>query len=155
MKFSKLLILGLILLLPTLAMADSASEKEAAKLLDSMGMEQLLEKSMDQMLNVQLQQNPGLEPFKEIISTFLDKYMSYKSLKSDLLQMYAEEFSASELKEINAFYATEVGKKTIQKMPVLMAKGGRLGSSRIQEHIDELQSAIAAESQRLQENTDK
>ncbi len=155
MKISKLIIFGLILLLPTLAVADSASEKEAEKLLDTMGMEQLLERSMDQMLRVQLQQNPGLVPFKEIIKTFLATYMSYDSLKPDLLKMYAAEFSASELKEINAFYATDVGKKTIQKMPTLMAKGGQIGSSRIQEHIGELQSAIEAESKRLQENTAK
>ncbi len=152
MKFSKLLVIGLILLLPSVSLADSASEKEAEKLLETMGMEQLLERSIEQMLNIQLQQNPAMMPFVDIMKEFLDKYMSYESLKPDLLKLYADEFTAAELSEINAFYQTAVGQKTIQKMPTLMAQGSQIGSARIQEHVGELQSQIEAEAKRLDEN---
>ncbi len=134
----------------TMTLADKASESAAEKLLDSMNMEYTLAQSIEQMLNLQLQQNPAMAPYKEVLSTFLKKHMSYESLKPDMVRLYAEEFSAAELNEITAFYKTDVGKKTIEKMPSLMAAGGQIGAQRVQANMPELQSMIQAESEKLQ-----
>lgn len=132
------------------AFADSAAEEEAEKLLNAVGMDEVLSQSMAQMLDVQLQQNPALVPYKEVMLEFLGKYMSYESLKPDMIRIYSEAFTASELREINAFYATDVGRKTIEKMPVLMAQGSQIAVARVQENMGELQSMIQAESERIQ-----
>ena len=132
------------------AFADSAVEKEAEKLLNIMGMDEAFKQSMSQMLDLQLQQSPALVPYKGVMMEFFNKYMSYESLKPDILKIYAEAFTASELKEISTFYSTEAGKKTIEKMPMLMAQGGKIGATRVEENIDELQAMIKAESERIQ-----
>lgn len=150
MKISKLFFLLTFLCISSMSAADIASEKEAEKLLNVMGMDQALEQSISQMLDVQLQQNPALAPYKGVMLEFLAKHMSYESLKPDLLKIYSEEFTTDELKEINSFYATNIGKKTIEKMPTLMAQGSQIGAARIQENIGELQAMIKAESERIQ-----
>ncbi|MEM6580357.1 MAG: DUF2059 domain-containing protein [Pseudomonadota bacterium] len=113
-------------------------------------MEQALQQSVLQMLDVQLQQNPALAPYKGVILEFLNEHMSYESIKPDLLKIYSTEFTAAELREINSFYSTDVGRKTIEKMPTLMAQGSQIGAARVQENIGELQAMIRAESERIQ-----
>ncbi|MBD2857718.1 DUF2059 domain-containing protein [Spongiibacter sp. KMU-158] len=132
------------------AVSDADSEREAEILLTSMGMEEAMTQTMSQMVDFQLQQNPTLAPFKSVIIKFFAKHMSWASLKSEFVKIYSEAFSAKELREINEFYATETGRKTIQLMPSLSAQGGQIGADRVQENIGELQAMIKAESERLQ-----
>ena len=133
-----------------MSLADAASEKEAEKLLNMVGTQEVMEQSMSQMLDIQLQQNPALAPYKGVMMEFLNENMSYESLKPELIKMYSEEFTSSELREINAFYSTDVGIKSIEKMPTLMMQGGQLGATRVQENIGDLQAMIQAESERIQ-----
>lgn len=150
MNFSIVFVLITALSMSSMSLADAASEKEAEKLLDMVGTQEVMEQSMSQMLDIQLQQNPALAPYKGVMMEFLNENMSYESLKPELIKMYSEEFTSSELREINAFYSTNVGKKSIEKMPKLMMQGGQLGATRVQENINDLQAMIQAESERIQ-----
>ena len=150
MIFSRVIVLITALGVSSMSLADAASEKEAEKLLDMVGTQAVMEQSMSQMLDIQLQQNPALAPYKGVMMEFLNENMSYESLKPELIKMYSEEFTSSELREINAFYSTDVGKKSIEKMPKLMMQGGQLGATRVQENINDLQAMIQAESERIQ-----
>ena len=150
MNFSKVFVLITALGMSSMSLADVASEKEAEKLLNMVGTQEVMEQSMSQMLDIQLQQNPALAPYKGVMMEFLNENMSYESLKPELIKMYSEEFTSSELREINAFYSTDVGKKSIEKMPTLMMQGGQLGATRVQENIGDLQAMIQAESERIQ-----
>ena len=150
MNFSIVFVLITALSMSSMSLADAASEKEAEKLLDMVGTQEVMEQSMSQMLDIQLQQNPALAPYKGVMMEFLNENMSYESLKPELIKMYSEEFTSSELREINAFYSTDVGKKSIEKMPTLMMQGGQLGATRVQENIGDLQAMIQAESERIQ-----
>ena len=150
MNFSKVFVLITALGMSSMSLADAASEKEAEKLLNMVGTQEVMEQSMSQMLDIQLQQNPALAPYKGVMMEFLNENMSYESLKPELIKMYSEEFTSSELREINAFYSTDVGKKSIEKMPTLMMQGGQLGATRVQENIGDLQAMIQTESERIQ-----
>ncbi|MEY2490604.1 MAG: uncharacterized protein QOC70_2546 [Verrucomicrobiota bacterium] len=130
---------------PATTRADEASHRKAAEALFAlMGMESLINQSIDQMLAMQVQQNPALAPYQVQMKAFLSKYMSWATLKDDMVKIYTAEFSESELNELNKFYQTPLGKKTVQKMPALMAKGAEIGQKRVQEHLPELQAALAA-----------
>ena len=125
---------------------DEASHRKATEaLLELMDMESLLTQSVDQMLQVQVQQNPSIAPYQQQdMKAFFAKYMSWASLKDDMVTIYMAEFTELELKALTAFYQTPVGKKTLQRMPALIAKGAEMGQRRVQEHLPELQAAIAA-----------
>lgn len=148
MKSIKVFAFTAILALGQVVWADDASEVEAEALLGVMGMDKVLDESMTQMLEMQVQQNPSLAPYKTIMAEFLAKHMSYESLKPEIIAVYAEAFTAQELKEITAFYETPTGQKAIDTMPMLMQKGAQMAMARVQQNLPELQSKIEAESAR-------
>ncbi len=150
MKFLKAGLFMALMSIAPMSSADPAAEKEAAILLSTMGIEQAMTETMSQMLNIQLEQNPEIVPYRQVMLDFLNKHMSYESLKPELIRIYADTFTAAELREINAFYATKTGRKTIEKMPVLTEQGAQLGAARVQANIEELEAMIQAEAERIE-----
>jgi hypothetical protein len=146
MKHLVVLLIAVVTLLNSASVrADEASHRQATEvLLGTMQMESLLTQSVDQMLQLQVQQNPAIAPYQAEMKAFFGKYMSWAVLKDDMVKIYMAEFTEPEVKELAAFYQTPLGKKTIQRMPALMAKGSEMGQRRIQEHLPELQATIAA-----------
>ena len=145
------LLLAILLSTFSLSALASDAKAEAEELLSLMNMEQVLEQSIEQSLDAQIQMNPMLATYKNVMMNFLEKHMSYASLKDDLVSLYASNFTASELKDLNDFYKTPTGQKTIQVLPQLMQQGAQLGMNRVQQNIGELQQmiqeAMAAEGQ--------
>jgi hypothetical protein len=122
----------------------SASHRKAAEeLLLLTGSEKNMTEMTSRMLDMQLEQRPEMKAVEPEMRAFLTKYMSWQSMKDELVQLYAQEFTEKELKELNKFYQTPTGRKTIQKMPMLMQSGMEIGQRRVQEHLPELQKAIA------------
>lgn len=145
------LALGLFIATTPSQAKEQSHQQTAEKLLDMMNMEQTLNRAIDQMLNIQLQRNPAMAPYKTIMLSFLNKYMGYEVVKSEVAGIYTESFSQKELNEIIAFYETPVGKKSVELMPELMNKGAQIGMTRVQNNMGELQQMIMEEAKRLQE----
>ena len=140
-------LLVLVLCLPSFALAEQ--RKEAALLLDQIDMQATLDQSISLSLDAQISSQPQLAPYRETMLAFFRKYMSYESLKADLVRIYEEAFSEKELAQLRAFYATPIGKKSLQLMPSLMAKGAELGQKRVEAHIPELTKMIQEQTERL------
>lgn len=132
------------------AWADNGAKLEAEKLLDAMNTEMIMQQSMERMLDLQIKQNQSIAPLRGVMLKFLEKHMSYKSIKQDLIDIYAAEFNGTELSEMRKFYETPTGKKAIEKMPLLMSKGGEIGTRRVQENMAELQQLIKEELEKTQ-----
>ena len=125
------------------AKADDASHRQSVleffKLAD---MESLMNDSIDALLKVQVQNDPRLEPFRPTLKQFLNKYMSWKSLEKDFVDLYVKAFTEPEWKEILTFYRTPVGKKALQQVPRLMQAGAEIGTQRVQQHMPELMQMV-------------
>lgn len=151
---SKLLLASLVSVFVFFAPASHAEEnaslQAAYELFDSLDMKGTLDATMDRMLQMQMQQNPTLLPYKGVMVAFFHKYLSYDSLRDELAKTYADEFSESELKEIALFYKTETGQKALKKIPVLTEKGAQIGQARVQAHLPELRAMVAAEAKHIQ-----
>ena len=130
----------------TTSTATPARIQAAAALLDASG----LEKSLSGVYNTMIEGFSGQVPadkkpkFKQVMLAFMNKYMSYASLKQDMAKLYAEEFTEAELKDIAKFYLTPAGQKLNAKLPVLTQKGMALGQAKVQAHMAELQADIKA-----------
>ena len=146
--FLALLLFAAVPVLNAQDKSSSSHYKAAEQTLTLMDMPTVLKNSIDQMVAAQVQSNPAIAPYETVMKQFLVKYMSWDSLKADMIKIYMDEFTESELGELNKFYQTPVGRKTVEKMPTLMSKGAQLGGQRVQEHMPELQAAIAAEAQK-------
>ena len=62
-----------------------------------------------------------------------------------MVRMYTEAYTLEELKEINAFYSSKVGKKTLELMPRLVARSGQIAAAKVEDNLDELRTMIKAE----------
>lgn len=133
------------------AIASGSSHYKAAEdLLAMMDMENLMQRSISQMLQVQLQRQPQMEPYKEVMLEFFSKYLSWDSLKDEYIDIYVSEFNEAELRDMIAFYKTPTGQKALKKMPLLMNRGAQIGSRKVQENAQILRQMITEKAQELQ-----
>lgn len=123
--------------------ADMQSHRRVAEeLAQVLQIDRLLQQSYEQMLDVQVQANPDLKPYRDVMLDFFRKHMTWDALKDDLLNLYAEHFSESEMQELNAFYSTETGQKSISAIPDIMRRAGEIGVKRVQENLPELERML-------------
>ncbi len=156
---SKSLLLAAALILPfslqaterpsVTTVAPSAAITAAHQLLETMNMRQTYASMLERITQMQLQQNPELVVIQPTIHAFFKKYMGWDALKDDMAAIYAKNYTAQELGEINAFYQTPVGQKTVQLMPQLAAAGAQIGQSKLAAHMGELQMMIEAELKKI------
>lgn len=144
---------------PQAATSESADADDTAK--DShtlaveefflvMKMQQTTDQMIDQMLQVQIQQQPQLANFQDVMTSFLRKHVSYDALKEDMVNLYRKEFTEDEIRQMTAFYRSPVGQKAVSKLPTLAAAGAQIGMSRVQANMGELQQAIQKRQNELQ-----
>lgn len=77
----------------------------------------------------------------EVIATF-DENMD--SLKDEMIPLYHRHFTAAEIKGLINFYSTDLGKKAIRTMPVLMQEGMVIGQRWGQSLAPKIKQRIAA-----------
>lgn len=117
--------------------------KASEELVTAMKIQEGWQQTLNNMIEVQTKQIPGMVELKEVFEEFFSKYMGWESIKEDYIKMYAEEFTAAELKEITAFYKTPVGEKLALKMPVLTKKGAEIGQKKVKDNMLELQIMLS------------
>lgn len=152
MKLAPLALLLASLVFAGPVFANDAGKEEAAKLLDVLDMQATMDQAVVMSLESQLKANPQLVPYKEVMLGFLRKHMSYESLKPELVELYASEFTAAELKTARAFYSSDTGKKFIASMPRMMTLGAEIGSKQVEKHLPELQALMQSEAARIQQS---
>jgi hypothetical protein len=155
MTLVRRLLCTLLLALPMLASAqstapaDAEARKEAARLLEVMNMEEQLQSALKVMMDMQLQEKPELVRYRHVMEAFFAKHMSFAALREPLVEIYAQEFTAEEMRAASEFYGTPMGRKFLEKMPRLMQLGGELGQRQVMENMGDLIAGIQAEDARL------
>jgi len=130
--------------------ASPAQVKAAEQLIEMMEMEKTFNQSMEAMLQAQMNANPMLKQFEDIMRAFMGKYLKWSELKADYVKLYTDVFTESELKEMTQFYQTPLGKKMLNTLPALLTRGGQITSERLQPHLPELQKTIMERMQQKQ-----
>ncbi|UOQ71916.1 DUF2059 domain-containing protein [Hymenobacter cellulosilyticus] len=92
------------------ATSTPAQRKAAEALLSTMQVEKTLVTAIDRVMTMQIQQRPEIAPMEPEMRAFMTKYMSWSSLKDEMISLYAAEFSEKELQEMTKFYATPPGR---------------------------------------------
>jgi hypothetical protein len=124
---------------PTAAQAAAAKELfKALKLEESMG------NTTAAMVDAEVSHNPGLAPYRDIMLTWLRKYMTWDALLPDLTRLYCETYTEGEMKTLAMFYSSPLGQKSIVKTPELLSKMAALGAKVSQPHSPELNEQLSA-----------
>jgi uncharacterized protein len=129
--------------------SDAGRLAAARELVDALNVQKVLDRSMENMLRAQTEQNPAMEQFADIMRAFFAKYVTWATLRDSYAQIYADLFTVQELRDMLAFYHSPTGRKVAELTPELTERGSELGRQAVQAHLPELQAQIMA---RLQQN---
>lgn len=135
--------------------ADAAPEMDShAKAIEEfmlvMKMDENTESTIDQMLAMQVQANPQMSVFSDVMRDFLQKHLAFDVVKYDLIKVYRDVFTEAEIRELTAFYQTPIGMKAADKLPMLAAAAAQIEGQRVQANMGELQAAMAKRQAELQ-----
>ena len=132
------------------AQEPSASHLAAAEsLLVAAQTEAVMDQAVDSMLENQIEVNPELEAFEDIMRAFVRRHMGWDAVREELVRVYAQAFTEAELREITAFYQTETGRKAVLLTPRLMAEGMEIGQRAFLAHRHELEARIQERMRKL------
>ena len=92
----------------------------------------------------------GEKELMAVVTQWAEEVLAWDNIRDPMMKIYMEEFTEEELREITRFYQTPVGQKVLEKMPVLMQKGVKVGMELAELHQERLQEDIAAVIERLQ-----
>jgi hypothetical protein len=118
--------------------------KAAERMFYASGVIENMQKTFATVIQNQAAQVPDDKrpAFIKVMSDFFAKYMDTESIKKEFIPLYASEFTEKELNQIADFLSTPAGKAMTDKEPELMAKGMAWGQQVVQEHQQELESAM-------------
>lgn len=125
------------------APGPAASHVQAAEqLLAASDAENAMRDGMRRMMDIQAQQNPALASMRDVLEEFFARYMGWERMKPEMVRVYTSTFSESEIRELTAFYRTDIGRKLAERMPEIMARSTEMSQRIVQEHMPELTQMI-------------
>ncbi len=133
----------------------AAARAEAEKIFQQLNFEkmmrELMEKQKEAMLNMQRQQmaqsgQPVDERLLEIQASAFDemnRLIDWEAMSGDMIDIYAETFTADQLKGISDFYATPSGQAMIEKTPEVQQRTMEVIMPRVMEVMPAVQKKTA------------
>ncbi len=157
MRRAAILGVAMICFLPLAAWSQEpkpvSSHKQATlDLIQVMGIEKNTMAGANAMLNVMLDQNSQMEPYRDVLTRWAQKTLSWERMGPRMIDLYMKAFTEAEIRELIVFYKTPTGQKSLQQMPMLMEEGAKIGAELAQENQSELEAAIKARAKELGEN---
>ncbi len=142
-------VLVLLLICPP-AYADEASHRKACEdLLKMMNVDKMMAPMYGQIKRTQMESMKNInipEDMKDIsdryferMNDLLKKEMSWDNLKGDFVNVYIEVFSESEVNEIIGFYNSPIGKKLVERSPILMQKSMEISQKKVVKLMPEIE----------------
>ncbi len=104
---------------------DKEYESLVYKLLDQSGSSVIATQLMDQMIDTYKSSNTNVPD--EFWESFKNQF-DIQSLQSKLIPVYAKHYTKDDLKEIIKFYKSDLGKKIIEKTPLISQESYDIGA---------------------------
>lgn len=126
-----------------------ASIEKGYELLESMRVKNNYEAIIERITNMQIKQNPTLEEVRPTIQAFFKKSMGWDSVKEDIANLYIKHYTAKEIDELNTFYNSPTGQKSLEIMPQLASTGAIIQQNKLMENMKDLKAMIENELKNL------
>lgn len=76
-----------------------------------------------------------LDSYQAKANAALDQAIGWNKLKPDMVQLYTSTFSESELKDLVKFYESPLGKKVLEKMPMVTQQSAQLTQQKLESAV--------------------
>lgn len=83
-----------------------------------------------------------LESYQAKANAELNRAIGWDKLKPDMIKLYTSTFSEAELKDMMAFYQSPVGRKVLEKMPMLAGQSVQISQTRLQSAVPEVNKLL-------------
>jgi uncharacterized protein len=129
------------------AAKDPARLAAARDLMDVTGVSKQLDGMMDAMKGgfakgANSETSASGKAVSEEFNKNMEKFMAYRNeMMTDIAALYAETFTAEEMKTVADFYRSGTGAKFISMTPTLMQRGATIGMKYSQKVMDEMKNA--------------
>lgn len=100
--------------------------------------EGMLKKQFTQM-GVSEDQLPIFEKYNNKLFSLMKEEMAWSKMRDDFINIYVKVYTEEEILEINKFYSSAVGKKMVDKMPLLMQESMAITQKRMQTLLPKIQ----------------
>ncbi len=128
------------------AHADDASKRQAAEaLLVAIGTEQHIREIQSKFFEPRLKLDKSLAHYEIVLPAFYARFMSFASLREQLVGTVMKEFTEEELDAAVQFLSTPAGQKLYKQLPELRTRIGQRILNAGQAHVQELRSMLAEE----------
>lgn len=76
-----------------------------------------------------------LDSYQAKADAALDQAIGWNKLKPDMVKLYTSTFSESELKDLVKFYESPLGKKVLEKMPMVTQQSAQLTQQKLESAV--------------------
>lgn len=83
-----------------------------------------------------------LESYQAKANAELNRAIGWDKLEPDMVKLYTTTFTEAELKELMAFYQSPVGRKVLEKMPLLAGQSVQISQQRLQSAVPEVNKLL-------------
>jgi hypothetical protein len=130
--------------------AVSPHRKAALELIAITEMDTSMTAQAETMVDLQVQQNPLIQPYRDVLVKWIKKTMAWDAMVPQMTQLFMDNFTESELRDIVAFYKTPTGKKALTQLPVLFEQGAKIGQELVEKNQAELEAMIEVRRKELE-----
>ncbi len=133
------------------ALADEVSHTAAAEeLILLSNPDQILQQVWDQigsMVDQQFQQMGAPEEYRPVYKKYTDKMfkvleaeLSLENMRDDMISMYVNTYTESEIRAISEFYKSPAGKALLEKMPKLLQESMAMTQKKMPQIMQKIQA---------------
>lgn len=126
----------------TIAPTDSARPETIERLLVAADVERQYTQAIENAAAARLRANPAMAADANLIEAFIRRYASFDAVKPDVLLLYRQFFSESEVEERIRFSQSDFGRRFMPRLDALALRSGELSAERIRAHASEVTAAI-------------
>jgi hypothetical protein len=120
---------------------DSARVETIRKLL-TVGRVEELHTQLLAMITARYSQIPALAPYAETIREFLKTHGSFAAIEGDLIAVYREYYSETDLQELLRFQESPIGQKVTAVAPLISVRTNDLVTKRMEKLLPELMRQV-------------
>ena len=139
-----------LLLVSSMCMASDAAKRESVdELMQITGVDSMVDamysqmegmlQGMSQQMGVQPDEKSIYDAYHKKMVALMRTEMSWDKMKEPMTEIYLSNFNEKEIQGMLDFYKSEVGKATLEKLPVVMQQSMQVGQKLAQNMMPKIQ----------------